>query len=316
MIGQAAKAVGLISDEDVQAATYQQARAIVLLRHFNGQDFSKADASYGNNLKQKLDAFEAQLPGGRLNEADVIAEQQKLGTGRAPDNVPWFADMLEHLGKLPKKFSAPMMAAQSAARVKEAIDGGGRVSSVQEVLSNVDRFAPGKEGEPDYLQAAQSLNQMTNILIASIQENAELANKPEVQRALAAAEMLASQSLKRGAEAMKDAGRDDVAQQMREARKELRRDVRQQGKNASGILSNVLSTSVHVATLQKGLEAAAEHSPHKSEIMKLAATHLGRVSKLEVFGLKIPGTSVAAPESWLARISAKSPPVGAGQFRT
>lgn len=308
-IGEAAAKVGLIEPNHVTSARSLQAHAYILKEIYPQEDFAHPDARFEtvadpfgehmNPIRAKIEHYVRETP---INQEHFRQVYNQIGNLPIPKGVPWMSDLFKAEGVLKKEYTEPMLAAQSAARVKYMIDGGEPHDRLQDVLVS-DRYIKHDSSEPDYVRSAQSLGHLTRLMMAAIRENPSLAQEPTVQTALMSAEMLASQSLKVAAKTIKDTGRADVADKMMQARQELRQDVQDKASTlVGGAISTRLSTSVHVEKLREGLATIAARVPDGQAIQSLMPKHLENVSQLHVFGFSLAGTNKAAPSSWLAKV--------------
>lgn len=285
VIGSASIDVGLAEPEQVQNALMLQARGLILARRHPSEPIGE-----WTPLKATIEQMHEaeQVPESEFRQTLAeLAQREKIPNPATipplPRNAPYLKDCLQEVGLNLTPYLNPMLAAQGAARtVKSITEIAANNRSVAEVLARTPRLKQ-DNSEPGYVRTAQSLNHLTDILTASIRENPSLAENPAVQKALTSAEMLAAQTFKRAAEAMEKtpAKGPGVALKMSAARAGLRSEF--------GLFSKTLSTSTHLAQLEKALEIAAQSSPRNGQAIRNAVQNYGHhIGELKVFGSLVP----------------------------
>lgn len=291
--GEAAHAAGLLSDDQIESVCLLQAAAIELLKvHPELGDLSRAS-------EKDLLGYIAEA---KISKDAVYATAATLKpSGRVPDGVPRFGDLLDKKGYLPKKKSNPLLAAQAAARMAEQVEKmakGTVEGNLEAVLKPRPWIEAGKDkGEPEYATAAQATNHLAEIFAAGLANNPQLAQDADIRRAMMAFQIYASQTLKRAGSELEQVGEKEAGKAMKDAREPLH------GVSRVGIFSEYANTSSLVEDMQKGLSKLGL----PAEAKQMIGQRLQQAKGMEHKGLPMPAflrsTRDVDVGGWAKRVS-------------
>lgn len=293
--GEAAHAAGLLSGDQIESVCLLQAAAIELL---------KVHPELGHLSRASEKELQEQIAKANLNQEAILATAATLKpSGRVPDGVPRFGDLLDKKGYLPKKKSNPLLAAQAAARMAEQAEKMAK-GTVENNLENVLKPRPwieaGKDkGEPEYATAAQATSHLADIFAAGLAANPQLAQDADIRRAMMAFQIYASQTLKCAGTELEQVGEKEAGKAIKDAREPLH------GVGRVGVFSEYANTSSLVEDMQKGLNKLGL----PAEAMLLIGQRLQQAKGMEHKGLPMPAFMRSMCEvdagSWAKRVSSQ-----------
>lgn len=291
--GEAAHAAGLLSDDQIESVCLLQAAAIELLKvHPELGDISRASES----------ELQEHIAKANISKDAVYATAATLKpSGRVPDGVPRFGDLLDKKGYLPKKKSNPLLAAQAAARMAEQVEKmtkGTVEGNLEAVLKPRPWIEAGKDkGEPEYATAAQAANHLAEIFAAGLANNPRIAQDTDIRRAMMAFQIYDSQTLKRAGTELEQVGEKAAGKAMKDVREPLH------GVSKVGVFSEYANTGSLLEDMQKGLSKLGL----PAEAMPLINQRLQQAKGMEHKGLPVPAMFRRQHEvdvgSWAKRVS-------------
>lgn len=284
--GEVARDLRLMSDAQISTITFGQ--ALIDTAKNNGVDLGNPAQLFKSH--NSLPALQQLAQSKGLDVGQINNLAQSFDRGQWPKHAPKFMNIADMAAILPKAASNTLLGAQAAARIAENtenIKNGVRSNeSLAQTLdkSNKRNQVKGWQGEPEYIEAAQSAEHMARVMAAAISEDTSLAKKADVQRAITAMELLSGQSFKQAAKDAEKQGVASAAQKMKSARAAQRDDV--------NVFSKYSSTSTLLSKVEKGMAAIAQANPqYASQIKKLMAERKSQIQKLNVVG------SLVAPDA-------------------